>query len=375
MKVIQLLPELNSGGVERGTLEIGKFLNQNGHQSLVISNGGRLVEQLENEGSRHFTLPVQKKSLFSLRLVSTLRQIFEAEKPDLIHLRSRVPAWLAFLAWRKMDPATRPRLVTTVHGFYSTNRYSEIMTKGEQVIAVSDSVKDYILANYPRCPEEKITVIHRGVDPAEYSPTHQPDAAWREIWQKENPHLAGKFLILLPGRITRWKGHEDFLKIMAKVRKTYKNAHGLVAGSPHPRKMAFYDELRQKTTAAGLDDHLTYLGHRADLKNVMAISNVVLSLSTDPEAFGRVSLEALTLGKAVAAYAHGGVGEQLDALFPAGKVENGDWKSVAALIQSWQKNTPHPQLNTDFTLQKMLQKTLNVYQELLAERQITIAQR
>jgi hypothetical protein len=154
MKVIQILPELESGGVERGTLEVGIYLVEQGHQSIVISNGGRLVEQLEAEGSRHISLPVQKKRLSSLRQVKVLRRIFEAEKPDIIHLRSRVPAWLAWLAWRKMDPKTRPRLVTTVHGMYSVNFYSKIMTRGEAVICVSNSVKDYVIKNYPDVPEE-----------------------------------------------------------------------------------------------------------------------------------------------------------------------------------------------------------------------------
>ena len=142
MKVIQILPELNAGGVERGTLEVGKYLTEQGHESIVISNGGRLVEQLEAEGSRHITLPVHKKRLSSLKQVKILRRRFETEKPDILHLRSRLPAWLAYLAWRKMDPLTRPRLVTTVHGFYSVNAYSRIMTKGERVICVSNRVKD-----------------------------------------------------------------------------------------------------------------------------------------------------------------------------------------------------------------------------------------
>lgn len=114
MKVIQILPELNVGGVERGTLEVGKYLVEQGHASIVVSNGGRLVEQLEAEGSRHIALPVHKKRLRSLKLVKVLRHLLEIEKPDIFHLRSRLPAWLAWLAW--LDSRTRPRLVTTMHG-------------------------------------------------------------------------------------------------------------------------------------------------------------------------------------------------------------------------------------------------------------------
>ena len=109
MKVIQILPELNAGGVERGTLEVGKYLVEQGHESLVISNGGRQVAQLEAEGSRHITLPVHKKRLRSLKQVKVLRELFEKERPDILHLRSRLPAWLAWLAWRKDGPSSPAR--------------------------------------------------------------------------------------------------------------------------------------------------------------------------------------------------------------------------------------------------------------------------
>jgi glycosyltransferase involved in cell wall biosynthesis len=203
MKVLQILPELNGGGVERGTLEVGKYLVGQGHQSLVVSNGGRLGAQLEAEGSRHIALPVHRKRPGSLRQVKVLRRLFEEERPDILHLRSRLPAWLAYLAWRRMDPATRPRLVTTVHGFYSVNAYSKIMTRGERVICVSNSVKDYVLKNYPDVPEERLTVIHRGVDPAEFPYGYRPPADWMERWRRDFPQLEGKYVLTLPGRITR----------------------------------------------------------------------------------------------------------------------------------------------------------------------------
>ena len=145
MKVLQILPAMNAGGVERGTLEVAAHLVKYGHEALVVSSGGRMVSALEALGARHFTLPVHRKNPLSLRQVRPLRQLLEKQRPDIVHIRSRVPGWLAWLAWRGMDPATRPRLVSTVHGFYSVNRYSAIMTKGERVIAVSDSIRDYIL--------------------------------------------------------------------------------------------------------------------------------------------------------------------------------------------------------------------------------------
>ena len=361
MKIIQILPELNAGGVERGTLEVGRYLVQLGHESLVVSNGGRLVDQLEQEGSRHITLPVHRKRLSSLRQVKALRQLFLDEKPDVIHLRSRLPAWLAWLAWRKLDAKTRPHLVTTVHGFYSVNVYSGIMTKGERVICVSESVRDYVLKNYSRVDADKLTVIHRGVDNEAFPCGYQPPSDWLEQWQHDYPQLEGKYVVTLPGRITRWKGPLDFVTIIAQLKERGLLVHGLLVGEPHPKKQAFLEEVRAAIREAGLEDSITLVGHRSDLKEIMAVSNAVISLSTDPEAFGRVTLEALSLGRPVAGYDHGGVHEQLSALLPKGMVPVGDVEAMVKLLAEWSENPALPGKKNPFTLQRMLQKTVEIY--------------
>ena len=152
MKVLQILPELNAGGVERVVLVISDHLVATGHQSVVVSNGGRLVAALEKSGAQHLALPVHRKSLGSLFQVRPLRRILDQERPDILHIHSRVPGWIAWLAGRKMNPQTRPRLVSTVHGFYSVNAYSAIMTRGERVIAVSECIRDYVAQNFPKTP-------------------------------------------------------------------------------------------------------------------------------------------------------------------------------------------------------------------------------
>jgi glycosyltransferase involved in cell wall biosynthesis len=366
MKVIQILPELNTGGVERGTLEVGQYLVEQGHESLVISHGGRLVEQLESEGSRHITLPVHQKRLGSLKQVKVLRKLFEQERPDVIHLRSRLPAWLAWLAWRKMDPLTRPRLVTTVHGMYSVNLYSKIMTKGEAVICVSNSVKDYVLKNYPDVPENKLTVIHRGVDPAAFPYGFLPDGTWLAQWQQDCPQLNGKYVITLPGRITRWKGPLDFIQVIATLKARGLPVHGLLVGEPHPKKLEFLEEVKAAIKTADLENDITLVGHRSDLREIMAVSDVVVSCSTDAEAFGRVTLEALALGKPVAGYAHGGVAEQLEALLPEGKIPVGDTPLMAKILADWQMNRLVPQNTNPFSLQNMRLKTIQVYDDICA---------
>lgn len=362
MKVIQILPELNSGGVERGTLEVAKYLVDHGHQSIVISNGGRLVDQLTAEGSRHIQLPVHKKRITSLRYVRPLRQVLAEEKPDILHLRSRLPAWLAYLAWRKMDPATRPKLVTTVHGFYSVNPYSAIMTKGQRVIAVSASVKDYILNNYPKTDPNLIKIIHRGVDPAEFHPHYTPPTAWLEQWFQDFPETRDKLLITLPGRITRIKGHNDFIQLINQARKQSDlPIHGLIAGGTDPRKAAYHQELKTEINQLGLQDHITFTGHRSDLREILAISHIACSLTTKPESFGRTALEALALGTPLLGYEHGGVGEILDALLPSGRIQLGDSQTLLNKLLTWLPAPPQPATTQPFTLDAMLDQTLQTY--------------
>lgn len=365
MKVIQILPELNAGGVERGTLEVASHLINHGHEALVVSNGGRLVGELEALGARHITMPVHRKALRSLFQVSRLRRLFEQEKPDIVHIRSRAPGWLTWLAWRGMNPQTRPRLVSTVHGFYSVNAYSAVMTKGERVIAVSESVRDYILKNYPKTNPAKIRVIHRGVNEHTYTPDYKPSDVWITAWKSAHPEIEGRIPLLLPGRLTRWKGQEDFIRLIARLVEKGLPVHGLIAGEPHPKKLAFLDELKQLARSLGVEAHISFLGHRSDLRDVMSISSIVYSLSLDPEAFGRVSLEGMALGKPVIAYAHGGVAEQLQVVFPGGLVPVGDVDAAEAATLRIHESGGTPGSIAPFALSKMLDATLEIYLDVI----------
>jgi len=366
MKIVQILPELDAGGVERGTLEIADYLVREGHEAIVISNGGRLVGALEASGAVHFSLPVHRKSLASLLQVLPLRRFLTAQRPDILHIRSRVPGWIAWLAWRGMDPATRPRLVSTVHGFYSVNRYSAVMTKGQRVIAVSESIRDYIQENYAATPSELIRVIPRGIETADYGADYRPPAAWLEKWQSEHPGLVGKHVLLLPGRITRLKGHEDFFKLIAALKNDGIPVHGLIAGDTHVKKRAYFDELRGIVASLGLASEITFLGHRSDIREIMAVCDITCALSQQPESFGRTVLEAMALGKPVVGYDCGGVGELLSTLFPQGKVPLGDHARLIETTRAVIHNRSVPSsVGEPFTLSAMCRNTVAVYQELL----------
>jgi glycosyltransferase involved in cell wall biosynthesis len=364
LTVVQMLPALESGGVEKGTLEVGRHLVQHGHRSIVISAGGRLVAQLEREGSEHVAWPVGAKRLTTLRYIWTLRDFLTREQPDILHLRSRLPAWIGYRAWKGLPTETRPHLVTTVHGPYTPGRYSSVMVRGERVIAISDMIRAYILRNYPWVDPSIIRVIPRGVDPQAYPHGYRPPAEWLAAWRAQYPALAGKYVLTLPGRLTRWKGQEDFIQIIAGLKQRGLPVHGVLVGDAHPRKQYYADELHAQARAAGLENDVTFTGHRSDLKEIMAVSDVVLSLSLDPEAFGRVSLEALTLGVPVAGYDHGGVAEQLAVVFPEGRVPVGDTQAAEEKLAHWYTQRPVVPDTHPFTLERMLRSTLETYFEL-----------
>ena len=367
MKVVQILPELNAGGVEGHVLELAGFLASQGHKSIVISNGGDMVERLEQRGVRHFVMPVHRKSLRSLFQVRKVRKFLRAENPDIIHAHSRVPAWIAWLALRGIPASERPKFVTTVHGFYSVNAYSAIMTRGDRVIAVSESVRGYIHSNYPNTDPKRIEVIPNGVDPAIYHPSFKPSDAWLAQWRNEHPELVGKKLLILPGRITRLKGHSDFFQLISELKKSGQPVCGLIAGNTHPKKRAYLDELHQKAESLGIANDIIFLGHRSDLRELMAVSDIVMALSQQPESFGLTVLEALSLGKPVVGYNYGGVGELLNALYPAGRIPPGSSSELFLTTTQILKNPSQPSPNELFTLEKSLASTADIY-DLVAQK-------
>ena len=231
------------------------------------------------------------------------------------------------------------------------------------MICVSNSVKDYVLKNYPDVPADKLTVIHRGVDPQQFPYGFQPPADWLKKWQADYPQLEGKYVITLPGRITRWKGQLDFIQVIAAIKAKGIPAHGLLVGEPHPNKLEFLEEVKTAIKTAELENDITLVGHRSDLREVMAVSDVVVSCSTDPEAFGRVTLEALAIGKPVTGYAHGGVAEQLQALLPEGKIPPHNIQQLEERLNEWHTNLSFPLKQNPFTRKAMLEMTLHSYKK------------
>ncbi len=362
LTVVQVVPRLDSGGVERGTLEVAKALVERGHRAVVVSAGGRMVGELEAQGAEHVKMGVASKTPKTLLSVRALRSFLRREKVDVLHARSRVPAWVSYLAWKKMKAGARPRYVTTVHGLHSVSRYSAVMTTGEVVVAVSDAAVRYVFENYPKTPREKVRVIHRGVDPEEFPHEFAPSEEWASAWLKEFPELRGKRLVTIVGRLTRLKGHHEFLSLISRLDE---DAHGLIVGGEDPRRVRYAREIRERVARENLEGRVTFTGHRGDIREIAAASDVVVSLSSKPESFGRSVLEALRLGTPVLGWDHGGVGEVLAGVYPEGRVTLGDEDELArrasALLSEPKRPVP---VSEKFTKREMLEKTLSLYEEL-----------
>ncbi len=364
LTVLQLLPTLESGGVERGTLELAAGLVRAGQRSLVISGGGQLVSRLAGQGSEHVEWPIGKKSPWTLRWVHRLRRLLRDRQVDVVHARSRLPAWIAYLAWRGMPPQARPHFVTTVHGLYSVSRYSAIMTRAEAVIAVSQAARSYVLNNYPKTDAARVQVIERGIDPKVYPFGYRPPDSWLNRWFHEFPFLLERQVLTLPGRITRLKGHLHFLHLLARLVRAGLPVYGLIVGAEDPAHGAYLRELQRAVQSLGLEGSVTFTGHRMDLRDIYSVSNLVFSLSAKPESFGRTVREALSLGVPVVGYDQGGVGDTLAIAYPQGRVTPGD---VDALERTTRLLLEHPldvERGSFATVQEMIDQTLLLYQGL-----------
>ncbi len=368
MKVIHLLPSLQSGGVEQVVLELGEGLSRAGVENIVVSAGGALVPTLEAQGSRHLERAIGKKSPATLLQIPAMENLLRRERPDILHLHSRMPAWVGYLAWKLLPERMRPGLVTTFHGFHSVNFYSGVMARGEAVVAVSECMREHILERYPKTDPASVVVIPNSVDTERNFPGYAPSAAWLGEWKREFPELQGKYTLCLPGRVTRLKGHEDLIPILQELRRFGIPAHAVVVGEVKKGKEAYRDELLSLFKRAGLEDAVTWTGQRGDLRDILCACDVTLSLSTQPESFGKTTLEALALGRPVAGYGHGGVGEQLAVFLPEGRVAPGDTDGMAKLLASWRSAPPRPlsPLPAPYRRQDMIGAHLQVYAELTA---------
>jgi glycosyltransferase involved in cell wall biosynthesis len=304
--VLQVVPALVTGGVERGTVEIAAALAQAGWRSIVASSGGPMVRELERAGAQHVTLPLATKNPLAIRRnIGRLARLIEAENIDLVHARSRAPAWSAFYAARR----TGRRFVTTFHNVYGgetrlKRAYNAIMARGERVIAISDFVGAHARSVYHVTPSQ-LRIIPRGVDRSRFDPESiaQPRIiTLAKEWRLQD----GVPVVMLPGRLTRWKGHLQLIEAVASM--PHRELQVVFVGSDDA-KPGFRRELLRRIEQHRLGGVFHIVGECRDMPAAMMLADVVVSASTEPEGFGRVIIEAQAMGRPVIATDHGGARE------------------------------------------------------------------
>jgi glycosyltransferase involved in cell wall biosynthesis len=368
MHIVQALVSLNLGGSELVATELAEFAVSQGHRATVIAADGPLGDRIRASGAHHLDWPIGKKRLGTLGYISRLRHWLAREQPDVLHVHSRLPAWICHLALRGMPPALRPAYITSMHGHYSVSRYSAVMAGGDRVIAVSDHIRDYTLHNYPSTDPGRVITVHGGVSHLAFPYGYRPPAAWRDQAFREFPELSERRLICLPGRLSRYKGHSDFIELVAGLRPGVPDIHGVIVGTAKPGSR-YRDELEGLAERYGVLDRITFTGARQDIREWMAASDIVFSLCSDPpEAFGRTVPEALHLGVPVIGWDHGGVAETLAALFPQGAVAPGDRSGLLSRSLDFLADRPVVPENPAFGLRESMEKTMAVYQSARLEK-------
>jgi glycosyltransferase involved in cell wall biosynthesis len=370
--VLQVLPALGGGGVERGTVEMTSAIAKAGGAPLVASAGGALAPAVERAGGRNILLPLAGRSPWRIwRNAALLERVIRRERVDIVHARSRGPAWSAWLAARRAGV----HFVTTYHAPYGEDlplkrHYNAVMARGERVIAISHFIARLIEARHGIDPA-RIRVIHRGVDPALFDPASVSSERIVRLargWRLPD----GQPTIMLPGRLTRWKGQSVLIEALARMEN--RDACVVLVGSDQGRH-AYAAELASLAESRGVAARVRLVGHCEDMPAALMLSDVVVNASTQPEGFGRVVIEAQSMARPVIGTDHGGAVETIEEGVTGWRVPPGD---AAALAAALDRALALPQderagfglraraaVQAHYTVQAMQAATIDVYREVL----------
>ncbi len=366
MNILQILPALNAGGVERTTLEIVEALIEAGHKAHIISAGGGMVSAIKALGGIHYTYNIGSKNILTVpHRIRFLSCYIRDHEIDIVHARSRAPAWPAFYAAKSQK---RP-FVTSYQGHYKASHplkryYNAVMTRGEIVIANSEFTRSHIIAEHKIDPK-KIITIPRGVDINIFDPKRFSSLEISQIRADWNINPNQK-LLLLPGRFSRWKGHHTALKALAELPDDY----ALICMGDMQGHSAYLTEIKQLAKALNVTQRLSLYPHVNNVALAMLAADVVLSCSTQPEAFGRIAIEAQAMGRPIIATAHGGALETIIDKQTGFLVPPEDPKSLAKAIlkvSRWKGYKPQlarDRIVTHFSKAALQRANLDIYYRL-----------
>ena len=291
-----MLPALNIGGIERGVVDLSRELVRHGWDSIVLSAGGELARRIDDDGGRHIIFDCAAKNPFNAPIRAwRLRRLLQQLEPDIIHIRSRVPAWLLRFVGAPCST------VSTFHGLYKVGRYSSRMAAADKVICPSTAVFEHVSRHYGT-PDERLAVIHRGVDLEYFDPQKADIEFCRRFRQKH--HLENAVIASIVGRLSALKGHDIFIRAIARAKQKIPGLVGLIVGDSG--KISRLSRLKTLAAELGIGEHLRFVGAQKQMREFYHLSDFVISASRQPEAFGRTVAEALAMERPVIAPAHGG---------------------------------------------------------------------
>ncbi len=370
MRIMQILPKMNIGGVERGVIDLSLFFkrkvaasSEEKIENIVVSGGGRLIPQLELEGITHYKLDVYKKSITSLLLISKLRRIIKKEKIDIIHARSRVPGWLSFFATRN----TKAHFITTAHGVYKNKYFSSVMGWGKYVICPSKVVARHMKNNF-RVPDDKIIIINRWVDLNKFKFIDYGE-------RKESNNIVSI------GRLSASKGYEHLIKAFKKIVRYNPYMKLKIIGSADKSKIKYLNYLKTLVRRYSLNYNVEFVGFKEDVERVLENARILVAPSVIEESFGRVIVEAFACGVPVIATKVGGYEEIIEDGKDALLVEPGNSEEITESILKILKDDNYAQdmvtagrkkVETMYTLDKCLGKTEDVYRLTLETMRILV---
>lgn len=370
--ILQIVPVLGPGGAEQGCIDIAAELVQSGAHAIVVSHGGPRVPELVRIGATHINMPVHSKNPFIMwKNALKLRQLIRRHNVNIVHARSRAPAWSAWHACKN----TAARFMTTCHAPYnidgeSKRFYNSSISLGERVIAISETVADYLVKNYKMDPD-KIRIIPRGIALEKFHPTAvTPERLITLSRQWRVPD--GANIIMLPGRITRWKGHHVLIEAIARLGR--RDIFCVIIGSDQGRT-EYRKELEETIQSKGLGGRVRIVDHCNDMPAAYMLATVVISASTDPEGFGRVPVEAQAMGRPIIATDHGGARETIVRNETGWLIAPNDPEALenaineALALNATQRailaTRAMAHVAANFTREQMADRTMDVYAELL----------
>ncbi len=378
--VLQVVPALDSGGVEQTTLDMAQAITDAGGVALVASAGGRLEPELGSRGGELVRMPLDRKAPWTLLANAVrLERLIHARGVDIVQARSRAPAWSGLLAARRTGAA----FVTTYHGVYNARSglkraYNRVMARGDVVIANSAFTAEHLLAEHSGVDPAQVITIPRGVDVAHFSPdrvTPGRIAAVRAAWGLETDDA--RPIALLAARLTAWKGQRLLIEALARLQERSRDLVLVLAGDDQGRT-AYTDSLRTAAEAAGLGERVRIVGHCADMPAAYLAADFACAPSLDPEAFGRTAVEPQAMGRSVLAADHGAVRETVEDGVTGWRVAPGDapaWSAALARMldipaehRAAMGAAGRARVQRLYSLEGMAAATLEVYARLLAER-------